>query len=202
MRSDICIWTLPVRWPRPLAGPGGQECAVVRGWDPPSSAPDCPPSPHTSRLFIMNCGKRAALAASSGSCRVYGVLLTCKHTHNTIATPPPSATDHSVSGLNGKKTTVCTNSLSASASDVLTWPQQLCCCPCHTLSHILFWFFIYFQFIFIFMTNTHTHLLFVPMDSDAVMDPFCTQAGIVRVWQCHNCFVLLCFYSLMIYVFI
>lgn len=86
-RSDICIRTLPVRWLRPLAGPGGQECAVVCGWDPPSSAPACPPSPRTSRLFIMNCGKSAALAVSSRSCKVYGILLTCKHAHNMIPAP-------------------------------------------------------------------------------------------------------------------
>lgn len=47
------------------------------------------------------------------------------------------------------------------------------------------------------------HLLFVPMDSDVLMDSFCTQVAIVRVRQDHLfCFALLCFYSLMIYVFI
>lgn len=54
-----------------LAGPGGQECAVVCGWDPPLSAPACPLSPHTGRLFIMDCGKIVALAVSSGFSKVY-----------------------------------------------------------------------------------------------------------------------------------
>lgn len=77
-RRVVCMWTNPVRWPGALAGPGGQECAVVCGWDPPLSAPACPPSPHTSRLFILHCGKITATAVSSGFCKVYTLH---PHTH-------------------------------------------------------------------------------------------------------------------------
>lgn len=81
----LCLWTHPVRWPMALAGAGGQECAVC-GWDPPLSAPACPPSPHTSRLFILHCGKITAPALSSGSCHVY-TLHPHPHRH-TYKTPP------------------------------------------------------------------------------------------------------------------
>lgn len=77
-RRDVCMRTHPVRWPSALAGPGSQECAVVCGWDPPLSAPACPLSPHTSRLFILHCGKITAPPVSSGFCKVY---TSHPHTH-------------------------------------------------------------------------------------------------------------------------
>lgn len=81
----VCGRTRPVRWPKALAGPGGQECAVVCGWDPPLSAPACPPSPHTSGLFIMRCGKITAPAVSSGFWKVYAPH-PHSHTHITHTT--------------------------------------------------------------------------------------------------------------------
>jgi len=85
-RRGACMWTHPVNWPNAVAGPGGQECAVVCGWDPPLSAPACPPSPHTSRLFILHCGKISAPAVSSGSCKVY-IPHPHAHVHNTTLSP-------------------------------------------------------------------------------------------------------------------
>lgn len=84
-RRDACMHTRThlVSWPGALAGPGAQECAVVCGWDPPLSAPACPPSPHTSRLFILHCGKITVPAASYGSCKVY-VPHPRMHVHTTV----------------------------------------------------------------------------------------------------------------------
>lgn len=90
-RKDACtrMRTHLVSWPGALAGPGGQECAVACGWDPPVSVPACSPSPHTSRLFILHCGKITAPAVSSGPCKVY---IACPevHVYNTILPNSPS----------------------------------------------------------------------------------------------------------------
>lgn len=81
-RKDACtrMRTHLVSWPGALAGSGGRECAVACGWDPPVSVLACPPSPHTSRLFILHCGKITAPAVSSGPCKVY---IACPEVHSS-----------------------------------------------------------------------------------------------------------------------
>lgn len=92
-RNGVWIWTHPVSWP--VAGPGGQECAVVCGWDPPLSAPACPPSPHTSGLFIPRCGKITSPPVQSGSCKVYA-LHPHAHMQNTTLAPNSLNTNSSL----------------------------------------------------------------------------------------------------------
>lgn len=81
-----------------LAGSGGRECAVACGWDPPVSVLACPPSPHTSRLFILHCGKITAPAVSSGPCKVY---IACPevHVYSTILPNSPRHKERRQTGI-------------------------------------------------------------------------------------------------------
>lgn len=99
-RKDACtrMRTHLVSWPGALAGSGGRECAVACGWDPPVSVLACPPSPHTSRLFILHCGKITAPAVSSGPCKVY---IACPevHVYSTILPNSPSHKERRQTGI-------------------------------------------------------------------------------------------------------
>lgn len=94
-RRDVCVCvcvSTACNWPTgPCQGQVERECVVVCGRDPPSCAPACPPSPHTSKLFILCCGKITVLAVSSALCMV-STLHAC-----TLTTPPrfpaPSVTN-------------------------------------------------------------------------------------------------------------
>lgn len=134
---------------------------VVRGWDPPSSAPACPPSPHTSRLFIMNCGKeRPWLRRLSPA--GFTVLRSHANTHITLCQLPPTI-DHGVSGLNEKKKKCCGQ---ASTSGVLVLLSLSC-----IVTHLNCGFYLAYLYIFILMTNTlhilmtNMHFIFVLMDN-------------------------------------
>lgn len=99
-RKDACtrMRTHLVSWPGALAGSGGRECAVACGWDPPVSVLACPPSPHTSRLFILHCGKITAPAVSSGPCKVY---IACPevHVYSTILPNSPRHKERRQTGI-------------------------------------------------------------------------------------------------------
>lgn len=71
----------------------GMCCCVWMG-----SSRERPSSPHTSRLFILHCGKITAPAVSSGPCKVY---IACPevHVYSTILPNSPSHKEWRQTGI-------------------------------------------------------------------------------------------------------
>lgn len=71
----------------------GMCCCVWMG-----SSRERPSSPHTSRLFILHCGKITAPAVSSGPCKVY---IACPevHVYSTILPNSPSHKERRQTGI-------------------------------------------------------------------------------------------------------